>query len=399
MQQVTYRRFAGVLAVAIGLSAAAPSEAPAASRTKRRFAKAVNAAYKLFEASKFDEAVAKFEAAYAIVPKVALRENIARTWLAAKRCDRAIAEVERFEALTGGLPAAKSLPALRADVDGVCRPELSVASEPPGGTVTVDGEEWGPAPVTRRALVGERRVRVVLHGWEPWEAPQEMEVGRGAKVVAKLVVLPEPAGFIEVRALPGTQLWIDGEAAALKGEPPRCERPPGTYVVRALRGAAGPVEVEVEVVDMRTAVADVQRPLADAQAAVDRERAVTEAAEARHELMVVSGLGLAAVGLAAGGVLGLVSRKAAQDETAARGDGETGLADIKALNGRARSTGLWANVSLGIGAAAALGAGALWLWAGPEAADADGDEAGDQAGATWQIVPTAIGAMVIGEWR
>jgi hypothetical protein len=88
---------------------------------------------------------------------------------------------------------------------------LVVESVPRGALVYVDGSQSGRAPVTVAVPAGQRLVRVLYNGYEPFEQAVSVQEGDTVHVTAALT--PQ-TGVVSVRGLPaGTSVAINGAPA------------------------------------------------------------------------------------------------------------------------------------------------------------------------------------------
>lgn len=110
---------------------------------------------------------------------------------------------------------------------------LTVASEPSGAAVFVDGRRRGTTPLTLSDVApGERALRLELDGYAPWTGSARVEAGGTRRVDAPLRVVSAPApaatGIVRVRAEPEGAAYV-GDARAGAGG---VTVPAGTATVR-----------------------------------------------------------------------------------------------------------------------------------------------------------------------
>jgi hypothetical protein len=110
--------------------------------------------------------------------------------------------------------------------DPVTRATVKVEAVP-GGDVTIDGKDFGPAPVLEQVLPGEHEVVVTRAGYRTFTLAVNVVAGQLLKVRAEL----HPAGTIKAASKPpGAQVFVDG---ALHGTTPLIlEVDAGDHVVR-----------------------------------------------------------------------------------------------------------------------------------------------------------------------
>lgn len=86
---------------------------------------------------------------------------------------------------------------------------VRIASDPPGASVTVDGEYRGEAPLTASVRPGRRVLRASKAGYEPATKRIAATAGRSASVAFKLAPL---LGALDIETQPAAaELWLDGQ--------------------------------------------------------------------------------------------------------------------------------------------------------------------------------------------
>jgi len=107
---------------------------------------------------------------------------------------------------------------------------LTIDVEPPGATVTLDGQTIGAAPLTiDHAAPGPHRVEVNLDDYEGWTG--NLLVPPGGGTTEHIALRPMPAQVRVLAALEDTRVWIDDEPM---GSPPlTLELDPGEHRFRA----------------------------------------------------------------------------------------------------------------------------------------------------------------------
>jgi PEGA domain len=91
----------------------------------------------------------------------------------------------------------------RQDLKAVLQPSwgaLKVLSIPDGAHVSVDGAEWGIAPVTVAAPSGVRRIQISAPGWKTWESSVVLKAGETLDVGP--VTLGQPDAHLTLRSNP-----------------------------------------------------------------------------------------------------------------------------------------------------------------------------------------------------
>ena len=127
---------------------------------------------------------------------------------------------------------------------------LSVATEPPGAEVWIDGEAAGKATVVREVAMGRRRVRVLMEGYV--ETEMEIPVPGGHELVAFTIALRKNVGVLAVETgLEGITVRLlhpGGRAQAAQfPSGSAAEAPAGRWIARFEKDGWFPVEREVEV--------------------------------------------------------------------------------------------------------------------------------------------------------
>jgi len=111
--------------------------------------------------------------------------------------------------------------------------EVSIASSPPGATLSIDGEAAGSTPLTHEVLEGRRRFELQLEGHKSWR--QEIDVTAGEPLDLGTIDLPLADATLKVLTEPaGANITIDGE---FRGQSPFSfsARPGATVRVQAYK--------------------------------------------------------------------------------------------------------------------------------------------------------------------
>jgi hypothetical protein len=257
----------------VGLALALPPPAQAQRRTGPRVQKAqalVDRGDRLFDQKRYEEAIAEYTAALAMVPHPDLVWNIARSNEELKRHSQAVAFFRRYRDMDVGTSdqsaADKRIKALEGALVAATRGSLKVTTPHKEAVVTVGGIEVGRGrAVLVKVRPGLYRIRVELAGYETFETKARIAPGGVAEVAAKLqrtepravlVVQLQPPGvdgaavsIDEGRAEPvGIPIPLDGGAHKLRVTAPRYEpveklieaRPGQKTVVTIAMGPARP---------------------------------------------------------------------------------------------------------------------------------------------------------------
>ena len=185
-------------------SAALAAPAPAEPNTEKARA-AFQAAQALYQASRFADALTKFQEAQALKPHPVIIFNIARCHEQLGALPQALAAYREYLRLS---PEASDRAAVAASIASLEKrvpqnSQLVVSVEPPGAVVQVDGKRVGSSPASIELPPGEHSLEVSAEGYEPFkrsftmsaQRPLEMNVSLSAKapvVVAPVVVADAP---------------------------------------------------------------------------------------------------------------------------------------------------------------------------------------------------------------
>jgi tetratricopeptide (TPR) repeat protein len=182
------------LAVAVGLLLTTQPE-EARDRARDAFAQG----QELYRAGDYAGALAAFQTAEQTQPTPAAQYNIGRCYERLGQLPEAVAAFELYLALAPDTPDAQAVAEHTAELRRQIPAEahLSVAVEPPGATVSVDGSSPEPAPVDKLLPAGQHLVLAELRGYSP--ARRELELAAGGALRLELTLRPlEPVA--ETRA-------------------------------------------------------------------------------------------------------------------------------------------------------------------------------------------------------
>lgn len=249
---------------AVGIVVLAALAGPATGRAETGEAGAQAEARALFEQGMAalaaqDRAAATdaFERSYALFPHPGTLMNLALTQHDAGRLLQAHASftelLRRYDGVisdTARVQARDHLAALEARLAAV-----SLASDPPGAALTLDGRDLGPAPTAGPVRVDPGRH--VIAGALPGHRPAELalELPAGAVVPVELRLEPEvgdaPPGPAEGPAALRVEVDAEGASVSVDGAPPapaplERELAPGPHRLRAEAPGHAPVERELE---------------------------------------------------------------------------------------------------------------------------------------------------------
>jgi tetratricopeptide (TPR) repeat protein len=203
-------------------SIAPPPQAPTeAQREAAREAYARGQA--LFAESKFAEAKAAFEQAYAAVPNPVVLLSIAESDVRLGNLEAALDAYQRYLAAQPGAPDRAEVEQKVADV--LATPAtLLLSSEPAGAAIVLDGQNTGKnTPAEIQVPRGDHAVELALVGYQKAAVPVTARIGARHELhvslqpVAPAPVAPEPLAATNVQDDPGsptTALWITGVVGA-----------------------------------------------------------------------------------------------------------------------------------------------------------------------------------------
>lgn len=164
-----------------------------------RARQAFGAAQKLYQASRFAEALQRFEEAQALKPHPVIIFNIARCHELLGNFAQALEAYREYLRLS---PGATDRAAVRASIakleKKVVTQTLIVNAEPAGARVTVDGKPAGVAPATIEVSAGEHTLEVSAEGYEALERQVSVAPGRTVELEVALKASAPPAVSADV---------------------------------------------------------------------------------------------------------------------------------------------------------------------------------------------------------
>lgn len=184
---------------------AAPARADDTRAAKREADRHFKTGVKLFEESKYSEALAEFEQAYALASHPLVLYNLAATHRALSQYAQAVDFYNRFLAEGKGVVKPAQLAKGQRELDDVLRliARVDVTTEPEGARVSVDGREVGPTPLGQPLILGpgDHVVSATLAGYEPAERSVRVAAGDTLAVALTLAkAADEP--IVEDRGAP-----------------------------------------------------------------------------------------------------------------------------------------------------------------------------------------------------
>jgi PEGA domain/Tetratricopeptide repeat len=281
-----------------------PAEAAATERAKALF----TWAQRLYRQARYQEAIAKFEEAYALRPHPVIFFNIGKCWEQLGETPKAMRAYKDYLRLLPEAPdreiVADAIVNLERRLKEKGVQQLLVFADPQTARIEVDGKGLGTSPASVELVAGNHLLKVTAEGYEPAERSLVISAAHSTEITINLRPrAPEPA-----------------PAAPTSDAPRRAELVPP---------ASSPPEVPV----------------------------ATAAARARPRVFTWVAGGLAVAGLGAGVGLGLAANGKAADFRATVHP----QAQAQALYRDAGSFSTAANVSYAVAAAAAATAVVLFF--------------------------------------
>ncbi len=277
--------------------------APCAEASRDRARAELERGLAAYRAGRFGAALDAFLGANRICPTPTFLFNVAR---AHDRLGHVGPALGHYRAYLRAAPdatdrrvVAERIVALEAQLDAQGVQQLTVLSDPPGATVTVDGRAVGTTPWTGELIPGEHHLRLEKEGEAPQERSIELAPERSLEVTVELepaVAPPAPAVEPATAPPPVEPASPAPVTAGPAGDRDEASRPllrPLAWVAMGgaalALGGAGIVEARRQSTaeDVRTAPVQLDR-----HAALDRYDAQTRAVR----IVTAVGVGLGVVG-------------------------------------------------------------------------------------------------------
>ncbi len=186
---------AALLSLAVVAALVAPAAADDSAATKREADRHFKTGVKLFDESKYSEALAEFEQAYALASHPLVLYNLAATHRALSQYAQAVDFYNRFLSEGKGVVKPAQLAKGERELADVLRliARVDVTTEPSGATVSVDGREIGPTPLGQPLILGpgDHVVGATLQGHQPAERSFRVAAGDTLAVALTLAETPE----------------------------------------------------------------------------------------------------------------------------------------------------------------------------------------------------------------
>jgi len=206
-----------LLAVPLGTDAHAAAAASDRAAARKHFERGT----RLYQEARFEEAAAAFEEAYRLRPNGVVHYNLGQCHEKLGNLEKAL---DAYRAYLREVPKAEDratveqlIANLEARTEARRRPEVNIASEPPGAQVRLDGAAVGATPWRGPVEVGTHELELTHPGHAPLR--RGLEVRLGEPVQLQLSLTPEVARTAGVREVPvprkRTWTWVAAGAAGV----------------------------------------------------------------------------------------------------------------------------------------------------------------------------------------
>ncbi|MBO6935962.1 MAG: PEGA domain-containing protein [Deltaproteobacteria bacterium] len=173
-----------------------------------------------YERGDYEDAVAAWEAGYALDPRPLLQYNLGQAYERLGELPKAVGAFEAY--LEHASPSDPNQQRARAQLAAIRerlgRTSIVVTGGPEGATILIDGEDHGrtPRPDPIAVSPGSHQVEIVLEGYRPFEAAVSVAAGRSVDVT---VAMEEEVGGSVDSGPPLVPiiLWAGGGAAIVAG--------------------------------------------------------------------------------------------------------------------------------------------------------------------------------------
>lgn len=210
-----------LLALLLALTGTGAQAADTADRTAAR--RAFERGTRLYQQARYAEAAASFEEAYRRVPNGVVLYNLGQCYEKLGEWDKALSSYREYLRLVPGAEDREGVEGLIANLEtrleATRRPQVTVASEPAGAQVHLDGQPRGQTPWSAPVEVGPHELELTLPGYLTLK--RALEVRAGEPLQLQLVLAPAPAvapsstpGVAEAPSARGrTWTWVAAGAA------------------------------------------------------------------------------------------------------------------------------------------------------------------------------------------
>ena len=174
----------------------------------------------LFNDGNFNAALAEFQRAYDLRPSPGVLYNIGLTQKALFRYDEAVDTLERYLAEETKLSPERRAECIQltTEMKALLAP-ITIAIEPAGASVSVDGRSVGKAPLARalRLAAGSHTIETTADGWKSQKRELMVSAGVPLNLSVRLELIPK-TGLVHINAAPPeSEIRIDGR---MLGRPP-----------------------------------------------------------------------------------------------------------------------------------------------------------------------------------
>lgn len=231
------------------LALALPAPAAAQGRKVREAQSFVDRGDQLFDHKRYEQAIAEYTRALAIVPHADLVWNIARAHEELSQHKQALAFFEQYAGMKVGVEdktaADAKIAAMKAALTAARTGRLVVTTGSAGAVVLVGGVEVGRGATVRAVLKpGRYRVKVELAGHVPFESVVRIQPA-GEETIAATLKRAEPRAVLVVETgVPGTTVSVSGGREEAAGAPIPLDG--GVYKIRVRAPRRAPLEKLIE---------------------------------------------------------------------------------------------------------------------------------------------------------
>ena len=217
-----------LLPVSSSLATKPAVNTPETKKARELFA----AAQRLYEQKRFAEAIEKFEAAYAAKPHPVIHYNIGRCYEELGQVGPAVKEYKTYLRLSPEArdrdQVADTIAVLERKLRGQGLQQLTIAVEPQGAVIEVDGKVIGQSPVTVEVTIGTHHLGASLDGYEPFGRSVSVAPGQASELNVSLLKrepkldeasskgpLVQPTAGVAKPARASQHWWIPAVGAAV----------------------------------------------------------------------------------------------------------------------------------------------------------------------------------------
>lgn len=285
------------LLVAATAHAEQPGPAPERQQAREHFERGIE----LASQRDFEGALSQFEAAYAASPHFAVLYNIAQAQIELGQPLRAVKALERYLAEGAGwIPPEREQAALAQIAEQRAQlGEVEVAVNVTGARVSVDEKDVGLAPLAGPLLLeaGTHAVRAQAPGH--LEVTRQITVVRREHTKLELLLPPEP-GTLNIVCPEPVGVWANGVALGASAYRPGFELVPGAYRLRVVAPGRAELDRRIEIQPGQSLSVECAEPLPALRSQPPERAELSPSRSLRSVGYVLAGAGLAAGGVALG---------------------------------------------------------------------------------------------------